>query len=154
MTRRRKRIVAGGVIGLVIVYFLLCWSGLLFPIRHPTEGLDAALKRDLGVGLPTGATVVKATRVATRDPARYYELQLPAGSVMPFVAAIHSASRVKVEEHEGTRWSPHGPAPTWWTPATLPDGQRIDVHVPEPQGGYVLFYSPSSPTVLVFWFET
>lgn len=153
MTRRRK-LALGGFVGLVVIFFLMCCSGLLFPIRHATEALDADLKRDVGVGLPTGATVARAVRVATNDPARYYELRVPSEAVMPFITAIRTARGVTVQEYDEAKWSPRGPAPAWWKPAAMPNVRRMDVGVSQPQSGYVFFYSPSSATVLVFWFET
>lgn len=152
---RKRHLVPTAIVIAIGLFILFFCSGLQLPVWRPEARLNRRLSRDLGLSLPAGAFVTHAVSVATRDPAEYYAVEMPAADAATFMALVkqvHSGRAQSVESPADRPWT-MGPAPDWWKPAQLPNVQRLDTGVQDPQSGYVWYYSDAAGTVYVFWFE-
>ena len=135
----------GGILGPILLLFILFCSGLNIPVIAPQSSFARSIREDFNVELPASLKVVRAARCAMRDPAYHYECDMPATEVLPFMQRLgFNADRVSEER----RFSFGPPPPAWYTPASLPDRQS---HI---TARYWFFFSPSTGKIFVFWYAT
>jgi hypothetical protein len=139
------------VIGIALLVVFFC-SGLHFPIWGARGTLDDRLARELNVTLPASSRVTHAVRVATRDPAQFYAIEMDAPDVLPFMDKVRATMNGSRDRDASSPW--FEPVPDWWKPETLPQVKRLDGFHHDEGGGYTWFYSPRAATVYVFWCRT
>ena len=151
--RRRWR---GPIAGLLIALglFSICCLGVPLPIWNADSRLATRLSDDLGLALPSGTQILRASRIHTLDPAEFYSIELPPGTTSTFHASLQSAmqqrrARGRARERDPSSPAPLGPTPSWWKPTELQQARRIDF-VTE-GGGFCIFYSPAQTRLLIAW---
>ncbi|MCL2648449.1 MAG: hypothetical protein FWD61_15810 [Phycisphaerales bacterium] len=155
-----------GCFGTIVLLFILFCSGLNFPVIFPHASFAHGIDKDFNVTIPPSLKVLHAARLAMRDPAYYYECQLPPAEVRPFMQQIEAAAKtvpLLIEKAEDrfcfqpqplNRFS-YGPTPpAWYNPASLPDRQEFFIRLTNDSAGYWFFFSPSTGKIYVFWYET
>jgi hypothetical protein len=162
--KRKLRTTVGllAVVAIVVGFFTLTCSGLLFPVVGKQSSLTWGIAHDLGVARPTSLTVGHAARLATRDPAYFYECTIDPADIPPFVGALTAEARRRGYDMEDSerdkRFSmePHR-QPAWYNPDTAADLQRLKIFIRRPDHidhGYWFFFSPAAHKLWVYWFST
>src|SRR4051812_19110480 len=115
----RRRLLLSLILPLSIaLLFLLFCSGLQFPVIGKRSTLNGLLTDELAVPLPPAAQVTNPVRVASNDPARYFDLTFPtAAQAQAFITTLRAAANAKrwqIEDRPpGHPWTMDAP-PAWF----------------------------------------
>ena len=159
-TRSRRNLIIRVLgLGLVALIILNC-SGLNIPVIGKQSSLVGGVQRDIGVTLPSSLHVIRAARLALRDPAYYYECEIPAADIPGMIDSLSKAAarnRFHVSTDLDRRFS-FGDPPAWFSPGSGPDVQQLKIDSPNSENksaaGYWFVFSPTSGKVWVFWYTT
>jgi hypothetical protein len=142
---------AGLLIALAL--FSICCLGVPLPIWNADARLATRPSDDLGLSLPPGTRILRASRVHTLDPAEFYSVELPPVGASTFHASLGAAAQQRrAREGDPANPGPLQPTPSWWKVTDVPNVRRLDF--PTKEGGCSVFYSPTHPRLLIAWFST
>jgi hypothetical protein len=152
------------LVAALILFFILDCSGILFPVMNPSGSFRHGFEKDFGIKAPTALNFTHAPRVATRDPAYFYEATIAPSDIPSVLLTLTTASKscgyTLSDGRDEKRFSLGGPEPDWYTPDKYPDIQKLLIALPNGSASapsasaYWFFFSHSANKCWVYWFST